>query len=64
MLHLASFGCDTDHLAARDLQLSRHVDQRDAVQAAREFVELIGGSRIIQRAQLLQFAQADGETHW
>ena len=38
-----------------------HIVQRDAIQAGREPVEPLGGGRVAERAELLHFAQADGE---
>ena len=45
----------------RAVQHVDHIVQRDAIQAGREPVEPLGGGRVAERAELLHFAQADGE---
>ena len=45
----------------RAVQHVDHVVERDAIQARREPVEPLGGGRVAERAELLHFAEADGE---
>ena len=50
-----------DQLAALPTQTAEHVDQRHAVQTAGEFVQFVGRGGVVEGAQFLQFADADGE---
>ena len=38
-----------------------HIDQRHAVEAARQLVEVVGGGRVVERAEFLNFLEADRE---
>ena len=46
---------------ARRLEFVHDVDERNAIQPARQAIELFGGVGVVECCQFLQFAKADGE---
>ena len=63
---LASFGVvlsggASDQVLSAEPERPHHVDERDPIEAAGEFVQLVGGGGIVEGAQFLQFADADRE---
>ena len=57
----AAFSSVGQQALAGRFDLANHIDQRDAVEAAGQAVEIVGGGRVVERAELLNFLEADGE---